>query len=124
MSRRICWVLALGVCLGMTVGCGHKMFISKDDYDSAHHLIPANLEEGHVLPVAPLTASVPTPADVNNAARPARHMTLQEAIAIALENGSTAGRGAGVGAGVADDNLNQYTGASTTAQSDRIRVLS
>lgn len=125
MSRWICWVLGLGLCLGMTIGCGPKVFLAEKDFNDARHLIPASLEEGHALsPAAPLTALVPTPADVNNSDRPARYMTLQEVIAIALENGSTAGRGSGVGSGIADDSLAQFTGGSTTGQSDRIRVLS
>src|SRR5262249_26115400 len=66
----------------------------------------------------------PTPADVDNADRPPRHMTLQEAIAISLENGATV-RG-GTTSGQADDGMlaGQISGLVLPGNSsDRIRVL-
>src|SRR5207237_8522656 len=63
-------------------------------------------------------------ATVDQPNRPPRHMSLQEAIAYALENGSTASRnGLGPGVGTINDDPLTFTGGSLNLQSDRLRVL-
>ena len=123
--RWISRIVGMGICLGMAAGCGAKVFLHKDDFQNAHQLLPGGLDEGQPLPYqATLTPGVPRPADVNNASRPPRHMTLQEALAIALENGSTGGRSGAVGSGQADDNLVSFSPGSSNSQTDKLRVLS
>src|SRR5262249_35475491 len=126
MTRWLSWIVGAGLCVGMVAGCGPKIFLAERDFNQARHdLIPPSLDQGEPLPPgAALTAAIPTPADVDNADRPPRHMTLQEAIAISLENGATV-RG-GTTSGQADDGMlaGQISGLVLPGNSsDRIRVL-
>ena len=128
MMRWLSWVAGVGFCLGMVAGCGPKVFLHESDFNEARHLIPEAVEHGEPVAGAALTPSVPTPATVDVADRPPRHITLQEAIAIALDTGSSAvntgfGAGSTPGTGLADDRLNNFNGSTTNGQTDKLRVL-
>jgi outer membrane protein TolC len=124
MKRWNAGLLSLALILGMTAGCSQKCFISeKSFYDS--HLLPAGLEEGDpsVL-VSPNGGIIPAPPNVDNPDRPVRPLSLQEAIALGLENGATGARNGGVNTpGTVDDSPAVVTGGSLNGQSDRVRVL-
>ncbi|MCI0380638.1 MAG: TolC family protein [Gemmataceae bacterium] len=105
-------------------GCTRQCFLAEKDFQDAH-LLPRNLEAGdQSILHGPLLGKVHAPPDVNDPNRPPRYLSLQEAIAISLENGTASGRG-GPGFGIVDDNLLQFQlGAGTlNGQTDRIRVL-
>jgi len=112
-------VLALG---GMT-GC-QPTFLAKDVWDQAHSssaLMPATLEQNHCPPTGPIIPQTKAPPTVDFPERAQRDMTLQEAIAIALETGLVS---ANVPEGTADNTLPRFNGpGSLIPQTDAIRVL-
>jgi hypothetical protein len=124
MKRWIAAFLGLLVTLGTTAGCRQKCFISEKEFYDAH-LLPANLEDGDTASlVQPNHESSARPPTVDNPDRPPRHISLQEAIAIALENGTAASRNGGVKTpGIVDNSPAVVTGGSLNSQSDRVRVL-
>ena len=124
MKRWIVAFLGLIVTVGMSSGCQQKCFISeKDFYDK--HLLPSGLEEGDVTAlVQPTHEASAAPPNVDNPDRPIRNLSLQEAIAIGLENGATGARNGGATTpGTVDDSPAIATGGSLDGQSDRVRVL-
>lgn len=124
MKRWINGVACLAVSLGMAAGCSQKCFLDEKVYRDAH-VLPAGLEDNS--PEALVQASttmIPAPPTVDIPDRPARYLSLQEAVAIGLENGAASSRNGGVNTpGVVDDSPAIPTGGSLNAQSDRIRVL-
>src|SRR5471030_2175186 len=82
--------LATIVALGLLSGC-QRVFMSEDVYKQAHskgNMLPPRLDDPHCPVNAPVSAHVPAPATVSQPERKPRHLTLQEAIALSLENGS------------------------------------
>ena len=124
MKRWTAALLGLVVTMGMTTGCGRKYFISETDF-YAQHQIPQGLEDGDAASaIQPNVESSKAPPTVNNPDRPARPISLQEAIAIALETGASGSKNGGVDTpGIPDDSPAVVTGGSLNSQSDRIRVL-
>lgn len=124
MKRCIAATLVLGMLVSVIAGCKQHCFISEKCFREAHaQLLPANVESGDPAAcVNPLIPAVAAPPNVDQPDRPPRFLTLQEAIAIALENGATGGR-TGAGTGLVDDNLLNFTGGGLASQTDRIRVL-
>lgn len=125
--RGIAAVLGLTLTLGL-VGCRQQCFLAKEDFFESQHM-PAELEKDPYATVSPLIPPIPTPASVDYPARTPRHLTLQEAFAIGLENGSPSSR-VGVGQGISDDNMitaaGNAGGSSTSqinGQIDRIRAI-
>lgn len=113
----------IGVALLLTlgVGCQHQCFLAEKDFKDAH-LMPSAVEHDKTFGLDPVTGPVPAPPDVTFPERKPRHLTLQEAIAVSLENGTVSGR-TGIGSGIVDDNPATYNGASISSQSDTVRVL-
>ena len=124
MKRWIAAFLGLLLTMGMTAGCRQKCFLSERDFNISHDL-PAGLEDGDPALVQPTHETTPAPPTVDRPDRPARHLSLQEAIAIALENGTTGNRNGGRfnTQGLVDDSSLQNTGASLNGLTDRVRVL-
>jgi outer membrane protein TolC len=132
------WLLRSGgflLAVSLVTGCNHQCFLSKEDYNNAHSaLLPASMEADYSVGSTPLTALTAAPPTVNNPDRPPRYLSLQEAIAIALENGTASTRtlqGAnGPGSGTFDINMFStppLTGIQTgnlASFTDNIRVLS
>ncbi|MCI0640602.1 MAG: TolC family protein [Gemmataceae bacterium] len=103
-------------------GCTRQCFLAEKDFNNLN--LPARLEEGdQTILHGPLSEKVHAPPDVNDPSRPPRYLSLQEALALALERGTVSGR-AGPGQGLVDDGLVQFQGGSLNNQSDSIRVLS
>jgi outer membrane protein TolC len=122
MARGAAAIFGLLLTIALAGGCKQQCFLSEEVFNQTRHLMPAHLEKDPTVGVLPLTEPTPAPADVNSPDRPKRFLSLPEAIAIALENGTTGGR-AGVGQGLADDNPIQLQGGALVAQIDNIRVL-
>ncbi len=110
--------------LGILSGCS-PVFLSQEVYKQAYNkenMLPdPRLEDNYCPPTAPVTASMAAPPTVNMPERKPRHLSLQEALAHALENGLPGGRTA---EGRADTTLAAFSGpGSLINQTDRIRVL-
>src|SRR5262245_54884911 len=88
MMRCHAAVLGLGLTL-LTCGCAQTYFLSKTDYDEFHRRLhlPPNLESDPSVD-APPPADSGDPATVSDPEREPRYLSLQEAIAIALQNGT------------------------------------
>src|SRR6516165_6117758 len=84
--------IATILALGSLSGC-QPTFLAKDVFDGAQAGLPARLEENSCPITEPITAKTPAPPTVNHPDRPPQYLSLQEAIAIALENGTVTGRG-------------------------------
>jgi hypothetical protein len=70
-------------------GCQKQCFLSESDFQHALAMgIPPNLETDPAVAIVPPAGSVPPPTTVDDTKRPARYLSLREAIAIALENGT------------------------------------
>jgi outer membrane protein TolC len=110
-------------------GCGQQCFLSREAFCGAHsNLLPSELEVNAAAVSQPITHQpLAAPPDVNYPDRPPRPMSLEEAIAISLENGtpSTITVQNGGAGGTVNDTLVTFTPGTTTlnTQSDRIRVI-
>src|SRR5689334_8448529 len=117
-------LLLLSVMLSIFTGC-QPVFISKEVYQDAYSkssMLPAKaFEDNHEPITKPLADKIATPATVDFPERRQRHLTLQEAIAQALENGLPSGN---VAEGTGNRNLLTFNGPGTmNNQTDRLRVL-
>jgi outer membrane protein TolC len=123
---------AVGVGLALVLagifGCQRQCFLKECDYEHYQSLVPENfakLECDSSFGVAPLVPSVPTPADVWNPDRELRYITLTEALAIALEQG-TVGVQSALFPGALVDTLGSFggiTAGSVFGGSDSVRAL-
>jgi outer membrane protein TolC len=113
-------------------GCNQRIFMTEPDYDHYRHLAPAWLDcKAAPDSLLPEPANESAPAQVLDPDRPVRYLSLNEAIAIALEQGTTAG---GVNLGAISSNFTlgftsplidiplTFNGAQVTG-SDAIRVF-
>jgi outer membrane protein TolC len=114
-------LLGFALLFAVTVGCKQQCFLTEADVNHYHHLMPAGLECDPDGSNRPTTYTTPTPSDVNHLDRPIRHLSLAEAIAISLENGTT-GLQSLRNSGLANDDLTQFVGTGVT-QPDSIRVF-
>lgn len=107
--------------LTVTVGCEHSCFVSECDLDHYRELgLPPNAEGDVASDVIPSGVNVPTPATIDFPERKPRPLTLAEAIAIALENGTTGSPGLN---GTTADELATLQGRAVVAAENPIRVL-
>jgi len=103
-------------------GCQKQCFLSESDFQHALAMgIPANLESDPGLAIVPPAGSVPAPTTVDDTKRPARYLSLREAIAIALENGNVGVQNPAT-PGLATDAIAGFQGTAVSA-TDAIRVL-
>jgi outer membrane protein TolC len=111
----VSWAAALA-------GCDRQCLVKECDADHyrAGLRLAAGLEDAHA-PVVPASAHVPEPATVLSPERRPYHLSLREAIALALEHG-TVGVQSNRLQGVANDDLVQFTGQGLSG-TDSIRVL-
>jgi outer membrane protein TolC len=114
----------LGLILVVVCGCAQPCFLTQEDYDRYHNSLglPRDLETNPAVSNPPVPPSIP-PGRVDNPGDRPRYIALQEAIAIALQQGvigSQSVRFPGVG-----EDLITFGGPLTGAVgSDAIRVLS
>jgi outer membrane protein TolC len=107
--------------LAATVGCKQQCFITNDTLNTVVTESVHNLEAKPDIIYQPTIGPMGAPPDIYNPDRPIRYMSLAEAVAIALEQG-TVGSQSAQGAGVSTDNLVTFAGRSAGG-SDAIRVL-
>ena len=111
----------LALAVAGIMGCRQQCFLHECDIKHSQELtLLPNLDCDPSASIKPATAAMLTPTTVLDPDRPIRHLTLAEAIAIALENGTTGGEGA-INPGFASDNLVSFAGR-TVAGDDSIRV--
>jgi len=120
--------------VSLVTGCNHQCFLPKSDYNAPSTLLSAAQEADYSIGTHPFTELTASPPTVMAPDRPPRYLSLQEAIAIALENGTASTRtlqGAnGPGSGLFDINMFStppLTGAqigNLASFTDNIRVLS
>jgi outer membrane protein TolC len=117
-------IAGLALAVAGIVGCAKQCFLHECDLPHYLDLTPgmARLDCDPAASTRSATTPMGVPTTVRNPDRPIRPLTLAEAIAIALENG-TAGSETVVNAGFNNDNLVSFAG-NTVAGSDSIRVLS
>lgn len=118
-------MLSVVVACGLAAGCKQQVFLDKQCFDQATATLPPpSIETDYSLGDTPLFGTVKDPATLNDPDRPARHLTLREALAIALENGSISDNNGGQITGIVSDLLPQFsTGAGFNAQTDRVKAL-
>jgi outer membrane protein TolC len=92
--RWITVVAGLALLMAVTLGCAKQCFLSECDYQHYREVaglhLPDDLESNHETTSQPGLANfVPKPATVLDPERKIRYMSLAEAIAIALEQGTT-----------------------------------
>src|SRR5262245_22787418 len=127
-------VLGLALTFAAAVGCSRQCFLSECDYNEAYgKFVPANLACDPEASIKPTIPPVPVPRTLNDPGGKPRYLSLSEAIAIALEQGTTGfqtirGRFTGVNfllsvGEIANDDLVQFNGAGVVG-SDSIRVVS
>src|SRR6266849_3723367 len=118
------WKLVLaGLTLGVAaLGCQRQCFLSESDFRDAHgRTIPFDLPCNPELSTVPTRGALPPPTTVDEIQREARYLSLREAIATALENG-TVGSQSPLTPGLASDALGGFAGIGVQS-ADAIRVL-
>ncbi len=113
-------LLGMSLAVSGLIGCKHKLFISEKDYDHYRMLGlqmggPADLDTNQAVTVAPSAYDVPVPKTVDAPNRQPRNISLEEALAIALEQGNTGSQSLQF-PGISNENLQ-------TGVTDSIRVL-
>jgi outer membrane protein TolC len=112
----------VAVALAGVLGCQKQCFLSERDFNDAQAIgFPRNLECDPSLSITRRAGTVPPPTTVDDTKRPARYLSLREAIAIALENG-TVGLQSAATPGSASDTLGGFSGTGVQS-ADAIRVL-
>jgi outer membrane protein TolC len=115
-------LLGLALTCGLATGCKQQVFLAERDLQNVAHL-PPTLERDPSESIVPiLNVAAPTPPDVNQPDRNPRYMSLDEALAIGLENGTTNSRQPGSGA--VDDTLASFQGGQITGQGETVRIIS
>jgi len=118
-------IAGLALSVAGVVGCKQTCFLEKCDYDhwTAISTAMPRLEYDPSLSVSPSIAAIPQPSRVNDPDRKLRFLTLQEAFALALENGTT-GLQSILNPGQANPLSVGFNRQGPVAGTDAIRVLS
>jgi outer membrane protein TolC len=126
--RWIAVASVLGLLLALAPGCQSKVFVSEKDLE--YHHLPLDLETTYRPEIIPQIPQAALPATVDDPDRQPRPMSLQEALAICLENGSPSSRGGPLGQYDANmSGISTNPGQTSTLAlsgsplSDRVRVL-
>ncbi len=114
----------LALLLAAAAGCKQRVFMTQDVWDTYQGLVPANLPNNPSVGAEPTIPPTGEPENLYNLERfKIRYLSLKEAVAIALEQG-TVGQPSLLFPGVALDNLVQFAGPGVgVSGSDSIRVL-
>jgi outer membrane protein TolC len=117
--KSLCGGIAL--LLAGTAGCTHRVFMPEDQYNQVQTDLVNQLDKKPDLPCHPITPITAPPPTLYDLDRKIRFLSLAEAVAIALEQG-TVGQPSLLFPGIGLDNLVQFTGQGVSG-SDAIRVL-
>jgi outer membrane protein TolC len=122
-SRWIKRALAGVLTLSAAGGCKQQLFMDPGDYhDAVKVALPKTLETNPHDPVVPATVDrMSQPTTVLDFVRPARHMTLRECIALALEQGNS-GIQQPTNFGFKNEGINTFA-ARTVGGTDAIRAF-
>src|SRR5262245_42230882 len=118
------WKLLCGgvaLALAVAAGCKQHCFVTAEEFNAVQTSCSFNLENKPDLACQPTIPLVEAPPTLYNLDRKIRFLSLAEAVATALEQG-TVGQGSLLFPGTAQDNLIRFTGNGVTG-SDAIRVL-
>jgi outer membrane protein TolC len=114
---------ALGAVIGLA-GCTHSCFTPECDWAHVYRRenIPTSLEfDAADAVITPLVPAAADPATVTDAERTPHYLSLQEALAMALESGRIGAQSIGAAGQVSDDLLG-FAGRGVT-EPDSVRVL-
>ena len=112
----------LGLLLLILVGCKGRVFLTEDQANIYKGPVPFNLQENPNVGAQPTIPMVGAPPTLFNLERQIRYLSLSEAVAISLEQG-TVGQPSLLFPGVGLDNLISAPQGSPPQGSDSIRVL-
>src|SRR5258708_1502242 len=83
------WLIGLALASAPGLGCRQQSFLTEADYHHARTLAyPSSLESDPVSELVPRPGTLPPPTTVDDTERQPRYLSLREAIAMALENGT------------------------------------
>ena len=116
-------LMGLAVACGLAAGCARPVYLAERDLHAIADHIPANLEKDVHEAIIPTVGPTPTPPDVNNPDGPPQYISLEQAIAMGLENGNTSSRLAGRAGEVEDLSLASFTRGQFGFESESVRVL-
>ena len=120
-------VFTLAMALASLAGCAQRCFLNKEDYEKSQQQLglPPGLETDTTLNYRPTTdAREPTPPNVDDPEREPYYLSLAEAIAIALEKGSTGIQSVRQPGAINEDLVTGIpTGGFQFSASDSVRVL-
>jgi outer membrane protein TolC len=116
MKRWKLGLVSLTVAFSSLLGCKQMVYLHEVDRNIALGGIPENLDVDPTPTYVPGSWASPLPATVDTPERPPRYITLQEAIAIALEQGNIGSRSQ-LNPGLANDDL------SNSAQFTQVSVV-
>src|SRR5687768_9960561 len=114
-------LLGLAVACGLAVGCARPVYLAERDLHAIADHLPANLEKDVHEAIIPALGPAPTPATVNNPDRAPQYISLEQAIAMGLEKGSSSSRRPGDG--LIDDTLATFTRGGFSYDPESVRVL-
>jgi outer membrane protein TolC len=131
-TRWLPHAFGMALVLALSFGCSRQAFLADKDITTVTNQLVNQLERDPTAGSAPIVPPVNSPPTVDFPDRLPRELSLPEALAIALENGTASsnfvgGSGPGVhGIGngaIIDDTPTALTRGILNGQSDRIRVL-
>jgi len=120
-------IIGLALVLALGSGCQRQVFLQERDLNSATGTLSQNLEHDPSVGASAISPPVDAPPTVDFPDRPPRYLSLQEAIAIALETGTASSNSigpSGLANGIIDDTLIALNRGLPNNQTDKLRVLS
>lgn len=115
------WCKGVALLLAVTGGCQRRCFVTEEQFNATTTTIASHLEHKIDAACHPVTDPCGPPPTLHDLDRKIRFLSLAEAVATALEQG-TVGQPSLLFPGTALDNLVQFTGFGTSG-SDAIRVF-
>lgn len=115
-------LLGLALACGLAVGCARPVFLAERDLHAIADHLPVNLEKDVHEAIVPTLGPSPAPPDVNNPDRAPQYFSLEQAIAMGLENGTSNSRRPGDG--VIDDTLASAPRGNFQFEGEHVRVIS
>jgi outer membrane protein TolC len=116
------WIGAVSLA-AIALGCRQQSYLTESDYHDSRALsLVPQLACDPSPDIGPPPGSVPAPTTVDDTKRETRYLSLREAVAIALENGTVGVESGGLTPGSASDTLGGFAGKSVQS-ADAIRVL-
>src|SRR5437764_2193598 len=83
------WLRGLASLLALAGGCKERVFLHECDYNHYKNLMPPNFDVNPDATAHPVIGPVGRPPTVTEPEREIRYVSLQECLAIALEQGTT-----------------------------------